>query len=101
MTGVILVLVATLRSTAGRNAILNAKNENFPDKTSILAWIVMLELQLQFESFLKIMQNAGCNCNQAAHKSLGAGVPYKVSWAARKGFEIQNKQLPLFKTCAR
>jgi hypothetical protein len=50
MTGVINVLIATLRSTEGRNTILNAKNENFPDKTAILAWIMMLELQLQFES---------------------------------------------------
>jgi hypothetical protein len=54
MTGVILVLIATLRSTEGRNAILNAKNESFPDKTAILAWIMMLELQLQFKSFLKL-----------------------------------------------
>ena len=30
MTGVILVLVATLRSTEGRKAILDANNENFP-----------------------------------------------------------------------
>ena len=29
-------------------------NENFPDQTPILAWIMMLELQLQFESFLKL-----------------------------------------------
>jgi hypothetical protein len=32
MTDVILVLVATLCSTEGRNAILNAKNEDFLDK---------------------------------------------------------------------
>jgi hypothetical protein len=54
MTGMMLVLVATLRSTEGRKAILEAKCENFPDETSILAWIMMLELQLQFESFLKL-----------------------------------------------
>jgi hypothetical protein len=32
MTGVILVLIATLRSTEGRNTFLNAKNENFQTK---------------------------------------------------------------------
>ena len=54
MTVVILVLVATLRSTEGRNTILNAKNKNFLDKNAILAQLMMLELQLQFELFLKL-----------------------------------------------
>lgn len=54
MTGLILVLIATLRSSQGRKAILDAKNANFPDNNAILAWIMMLELQVQFESFLKL-----------------------------------------------
>jgi hypothetical protein len=54
MTGLILVLIATLRSTAGMSTILAAGCENFPDQDAISAWIMMAELQLQFEAYLKL-----------------------------------------------
>lgn len=54
MSGVMLVLVATLRSTDGSNAILASNNKNFPDKTAITAWIMLLECQMEFESWLKL-----------------------------------------------
>jgi hypothetical protein len=57
MTGVLLVLVLTLRSTKGRNFILNearGKQKDFlPDERFISDWITLLETQLQFEAWLK------------------------------------------------
>lgn len=53
MTGLMLVLIATLRSTGGRAAILADNNTNFPDEQSIENWIMLLELQIEFEAWLK------------------------------------------------
>lgn len=53
MTGLMLVLVATLRSTGGRAAILADNNTNFPDEKAISSWIMLLELQIEFEQWLK------------------------------------------------
>ncbi len=53
MTGLMLVLVATLRSFTGRSAILDANNDNFSNQDAISAWIMLLEVQLQFEAWLK------------------------------------------------
>jgi hypothetical protein len=53
MTGMILVLVATLRSFEGRNALIESRNEHFPHREAVMNWIAMLELHLQFEAWLK------------------------------------------------
>ncbi len=56
MTGVILVLLAVLTSTAGREAIMACRSPqevNFPDEQAINDWISLLELLLQFEEWLK------------------------------------------------
>lgn len=57
MTGLILVLVAAIRSYEGRRALLNdgrgENSLNFPDNESIASWIMLLETQLQFENWLK------------------------------------------------
>ena len=53
MCGVMLVLLATLRSTNGRKAILDSTNNNFEDETAIHGWILLLEVQLQIEAWLK------------------------------------------------
>jgi hypothetical protein len=56
MSGVILVLVATLRSTRGRRFILEEargkQKEFMPDDNFITDWIKLLETQLQFEQWL-------------------------------------------------
>jgi hypothetical protein len=56
MTGLILVLVATLRSTRGRRYILEearGKQKDFlPDQRFITDWIKLLETQLQLEQWL-------------------------------------------------
>lgn len=57
MSGVILVLVAVLTSTAGRNAIMKSspnQKSNFPTEEAIDLWIATLELHLQFEQWLKL-----------------------------------------------
>ena len=57
MTGLILVLVAAIRSYEGRRVLMNeGRGENrlnFADNDSITSWIMLLETQLQFESWLK------------------------------------------------
>ena len=53
MSGMILVIIATLRSSSGRKAILASKHDKFPNQEAISSWVMMLELQLQFEHFLK------------------------------------------------
>lgn len=53
MTGLMLVLVATLRSSAGQKAILESNNDNFATSEAILSWILLLETLLEFESWLK------------------------------------------------
>ena len=52
MMGLMLVLVATLRSSAGQKAILESNNKVM-DEAAISAWILLLETLLQFESWLK------------------------------------------------
>lgn len=53
MTGLMLVLVATLRSSAGEKAILESNNDNFQTPEAISSWILLLETLLEFESWLK------------------------------------------------
>ena len=57
MTGLILVLVAAIRSYEGRKVLMNeGRGENalnFADNDRITSWIMLLETQLQFESWLK------------------------------------------------
>ena len=57
MTGVILVLVAAMRSTKGCAPLLNPANTKkqidfFPNKKWVYDWILLLETQLQFEAWL-------------------------------------------------
>lgn len=54
MSGLLLVLLVTIRSSDGRQAILAAKNANFPNEGAISSWILFLELHLMFESWLKL-----------------------------------------------
>jgi hypothetical protein len=68
MTSLILVLIATLCSTEGRNRILGANCENFPDQNAISAWIMMLELQLQFEAYLKLRTMSVATVNRLCTK---------------------------------
>ncbi len=60
MSGMILVLTATLRCTQGRRAILEEARGNqkdfFPNSNFVRDWIMLLETQLQFESWLKSPQ---------------------------------------------
>ena len=59
-SGIMLVLAASLRSTLGRKAILDpdsktkAKMEFFPDARWVYDWILLLETQLQFLSWLQL-----------------------------------------------
>ena len=58
MSGVILLLVVTLRSRGGRNLILNtawgdAKKKHFVDEYHVKDWIRMLETELMFEQWLR------------------------------------------------
>ena len=53
MTGLMLVLVATLRSSAGQKEIMGADNPNFETTEAISSWILLLETLLEFESWLK------------------------------------------------
>ena len=58
MTGVILVLSGALRTTRGRQMILNKaigkQKANFPNETAIAKWIALLETQLQYEAWLSL-----------------------------------------------
>jgi hypothetical protein len=58
MSGIILVLSATLRCTKGRELILNKARGTqkfyFPDERAISMWIMLLETQLQFGAWLKL-----------------------------------------------
>ena len=57
MSGVILVLNATLRSTEGRELILNTARgdakKHFPNEAAVARWIMLLEAQLQMEAWLR------------------------------------------------
>ena len=57
MTGVMLVLIAVLRSTRGRDALLNESQGQqsafFATESDVNDWIMLLELQIQFEAWLK------------------------------------------------
>ena len=57
MTGVILVLIAVLRSTRGREALLNEsrrqQSTHFATEQDVIDWIMLLETQIQFEAWLK------------------------------------------------
>ena len=57
MTGLLLVLTLTLRCTKGRDAILNMargdQKKYFADESDIRNWIMLLEAQLQYESWAK------------------------------------------------
>ena len=57
MTGLILVLTLTLRTTLGRNTILEEARGNqkvyFPDESAVQQWINLLEAQLQYEAWTK------------------------------------------------
>jgi len=57
MTGMIIVMTAMLRCTAGRKAINNARGQQksfFPNEYYVRDWIMLLETQLQFEQWLKL-----------------------------------------------
>ena len=59
MTGMMLVLLAVVRSSKGRKLLLDEGNNpkqrgNFAGEEAILAWISLLELQLTFEAWLKL-----------------------------------------------
>ena len=56
MTGLVLVLLATIRSSTGRRLILEAKNDNFENQDAISAWILLLETLLEFEAWLKLSE---------------------------------------------
>ena len=53
MTGLMLVLVATLRSSSGQFEIMASNNDNFLTLDAISGWILLLETLLEFESWLK------------------------------------------------
>jgi len=57
MTGLMLVLLAVLRSTKGRTVLMElSRGEQvnfFPDQQSIANWILVVELQIMFEAWLK------------------------------------------------
>ena len=58
MTGVMTLILVTVRSTAGRNLLMNAKNsakqrEFLGDENSMRDWIRVLEYHLMFEEFSK------------------------------------------------
>ncbi len=57
MTGLMLVLLSVLRSSRGRELILDTSLGNqvqfFPNEVAIANWIMVLELQLTFEAWLK------------------------------------------------
>ena len=53
MTGLMLIMAATLRSSTGQNLILESNNDNFATTEEITSWIMMLETLLEFESWLK------------------------------------------------
>ena len=58
MAGVLLVLLMTIRSTRGRQALLTETRGRskllFPDKTYVRDWIALLETQLQFERWMNL-----------------------------------------------
>lgn len=58
MSGMMLVLTATLRSTKGRNMITDTargkQKDFFVDESFITDWIMLIETQLQFEAWLKL-----------------------------------------------
>ena len=57
MTGVMLVLLLSIRSRAGRNLLLNETQRDakafFPSETKIKNWIRLLEIHLMFEQWLE------------------------------------------------
>jgi hypothetical protein len=52
-TGVLLNILATLRSTLGRGLLMDKKRSNFAEDGKLKDWIMLLEILIQWEQWLK------------------------------------------------
>lgn len=52
-TGLLLILLAVLRSTAGREAMLDSRNRNFSEEEDVQEWVMLIERLLGWECWLR------------------------------------------------